>query len=68
MTSRACAIPALAALCARTGAALVVMHTAVAPKGTLLDPATYDDVVADVVAFLRERIASRVSAGVARNS
>ena len=30
--------PALADVCARTGAALVVMHTRVEPKGTLLDP------------------------------
>jgi dihydropteroate synthase len=58
--------PALASLCARTGAALVLMHTAVAPKGTLLDPATYEDVVAEVVAFLRERIAMAVEAGVAQ--
>ena len=36
--------------CARAPApALVVMHTRVAPKGTLLDPGAYDDVVADVV-------------------
>jgi dihydropteroate synthase len=55
--------PGLASLCARTGAALVLMHTAVAPKGTLLDPATYEDVVAEVVAFLRERIAFAVAAG-----
>jgi dihydropteroate synthase len=48
--------PRLAELCARTGAALVIMHTAVAPKETLLDPATYEDVVAEVVAFLRERL------------
>jgi dihydropteroate synthase len=41
------------------------MHTAVEPKGTLLDPATYEDVVAEVVAFLRERIAFAVEAGVA---
>ena len=40
--------PGLADVCARTGAALVVMHTRVAPKGTLLDPDLYDDVVADV--------------------
>ena len=39
----------LAALCASTGAALVIMHTAVEPKGTLLDPATYEDVAAEVV-------------------
>ena len=42
--------PGLADVCARTGAALVIMHTRVEPKGTLLDPDRYDDVVADVVA------------------
>jgi dihydropteroate synthase len=56
--------PRLAALCAATGAALVVMHTAVEPKGTLLDPATYDDVVGEVVAFLRSRIDVALEAGV----
>ncbi len=48
--------PELAALCARTGAALVVMHTRAAPKVRLQDPDAYDDVVADVLAFLTERI------------
>ena len=57
--------PGLAELCARTGAALVLMHTAVEPKGTLLDPATYDDVVASVVDFLRSRIAVARGLGVA---
>ena len=57
--------PGLAELCARSGAALVIMHTAVEPKGTLLDPATYDDVVASVVEFLRTRIALARDAGVA---
>ncbi len=38
----------LAEVCAATGAGLVLMHTRVAPKGTLLDPDHYDDVVADV--------------------
>jgi dihydropteroate synthase len=57
--------PRLAEVCARTGAALVIMHTAVAPKATLLDPATYEDVVAEVVGFLRERVAVAVAAGVA---
>jgi dihydropteroate synthase len=57
--------PALAEACARGGAALVLMHTRVAPKGTLLDPGAYDDVVADVVAFLRERMALARDAGVA---
>jgi dihydropteroate synthase len=48
--------PALADVCAATGAGLVLMHTRVEPKGTLLDPGAYDDVVADVAAFLRERM------------
>jgi dihydropteroate synthase len=55
---------ALAELCARTGAGLVLMHTRVAPKGTLLDPGRYDDVVADVAGFLRERVALAVAHGV----
>jgi dihydropteroate synthase len=46
----------LAAVCAHTGAALVLMHTRAAPKQRLQDPDLYDDVVADVVAFLGERM------------
>jgi dihydropteroate synthase len=57
--------PAMAALCARTGAGLVIMHTRVEPKGTLLDPGFYDDVVEDVRSFLAERIAVAVGEGVA---
>jgi dihydropteroate synthase len=57
--------PALAALCARTGAGLVIMHTRVEPKGTLLDPGRYDDVVADVAGFLRERMQVALDQGVA---
>ena len=56
--------PAMADLCARTGAGLVIMHTRVAPKGTLLDPDHYDDVVADVTGFLHERMAVAVAHGV----
>ena len=56
--------PALADVCARTGAGLVVMHTRVQPKGTLLDPARYDDVAADVTGFLRERMALALAHGV----
>jgi dihydropteroate synthase len=56
--------PALADVCARTGAALVLMHTRVEPKGTLLDPGTYGDVVSDVVGFLGERVALARSRGV----
>ena len=55
----------LADVCARSGAALVVMHTRVEPKGTLLEPGRYEDVVADVVGFLRERMAAAVARGVA---
>src|SRR5439155_1738701 len=51
--------PELAGVCARTGAALVVMHTRAAPKQRLQDPGHYDDVVADVVGFLRVRAALR---------
>ena len=54
----------LAEVCAQAGAALVLMHTRVEPKGTLLEPDAYDDVVADVVGFLRERMAVAVAAGV----
>jgi dihydropteroate synthase len=56
--------PALADVCARTGAGLVLMHTRVEPKGTLLDPAAYDDVVEDVAGFLRERMECALARGV----
>jgi len=56
--------PELAAVCAATGAALVIMHTRAAPKETVLDPDRYDDVVADVTAFLAERMAAAQAAGV----
>jgi len=46
--------PELADVCAQTGAALVLMHTRAAPKQRLQDPGRYDDVVADVKAFLAE--------------
>jgi dihydropteroate synthase len=52
----------LADLAAATGAGLVVMHTRAAPKAVNF-PA-YDDVVSDVEAFLRERIAAAVERGV----
>jgi dihydropteroate synthase len=54
----------LADVCAATGAGLVLTHTRVAPKGTLLDPGAYDDVVADVAAFLRARMEAAVERGV----
>jgi len=48
--------PELADVCASTGAALVLMHTRAAPKQRLQDPGHYGDVVADVLAFLDERM------------
>jgi dihydropteroate synthase len=48
--------PELADVCARTGAALVLMHTRAAPKQKLLDPALDEVIVQDVERFLRERI------------
>jgi dihydropteroate synthase len=57
--------PAVARVCARSGAGLVLMHTRVEPKGTLLDPEHYDDVVEDVVGFLRERMELALAEGVA---
>jgi dihydropteroate synthase len=57
--------PALAEVCAQTGAALVVMHTRAAPKQRMQDPDLYGDVTGEVLAFLRERIALAIAAGVA---
>ncbi|HEV2820475.1 MAG TPA: dihydropteroate synthase, partial [Solirubrobacteraceae bacterium] len=48
----------LADVCAHTGAGLVVMHTRTPPKVRREDPALYDDVVADVLTFLGERMAA----------
>jgi dihydropteroate synthase len=58
--------PALARVCADTGAALVVMHTAAAPRERRQDPGLYADVVGEVLAFLRARVAVAVGEGVAR--
>ena len=57
--------PALAQVCAETGAALVVMHTRAAPRERLQDPDLYGDITDEVLAFLRERIAVAIAAGVA---
>ncbi len=56
--------PALAELAGRTGAALVLMHTRAEPKREAFPH--YDDVAADVEAFLRERIDLALDHGVAR--
>ena len=57
--------PAVAEVCAQTGAALVVMHTRAAPRERLQDPDLYGDVTGEVLAFLRERLATAVRLGVA---
>ena len=57
--------PALADVCAETGAALVVMHTRTAPKQKLLDPALDGRVLADIELFQRERIELALGRGVA---
>jgi len=57
--------PGLADVCAETGAALVLMHTRAAPKQKLLDRSYDGHVAADVVAFLRERMALARQRGVA---
>jgi dihydropteroate synthase len=54
--------PDLADACAASGAALVVMHTRAEPK--VKEFPDYDDVVADVVEFVRERVALARSRGV----
>jgi dihydropteroate synthase len=58
--------PELAKVCADTGAALVLMHTRAAPKQRLQDPDLYEDVVEEVLGFLRERIELALRLGVKR--
>lgn len=61
--------PALADVCADHGAALVLMHTRTPPKVKLLDDDRYgDDVTADVISFLAERIEAATARGVARDA
>jgi len=58
--------PELAEVCAQTGAALVVMHTAAAPRERRQDPDLYEDIAAEVLDFLRERIEVALSRGMQR--
>lgn len=55
--------PALADVVADAGAYLCLMHMQGTPRTMQLDP-RYDDVVADVTAFLEERLSAAVAAGV----
>jgi dihydropteroate synthase len=56
--------PELGALCAERGVGLVLMHMQGDPR-TMQENPLYDDVVADVKAFLAERLEAAVAAGVA---
>jgi dihydropteroate synthase len=56
--------PAMAALCAERGATVVLMHMLGEPR-TMQDDPRYDDVVADVRAFLAERLQAAIAAGIA---
>src|SRR5581483_1024998 len=55
--------PALAAVAAETGAALVLMHSRGTPK-TMNDEAVYGDVVRDAAEELRRSVAAATAAGV----
>jgi len=55
----------LADVCAQTGAALVVMHTAAPPKQRVQDPGLYGEIVDDVMRFIGERLELARSRGVA---
>ena len=55
--------PDVADICAAQGAALVIMHNRSKPKERLTDPHRYEDVTADVVAFLGEKVDIAVARG-----
>lgn len=55
--------PAMAALCAERGATVVLMHMRGEPR-TMQENPVYDDVVAEVKAFLEARLEAAVAAGV----
>jgi len=60
--------PDLAPIVTAHRAALVVMHTAAPPKTRLQDPELYGDLVAAVGAFLADKVAEAVAAGVDERS
>ena len=55
--------PEMVDLCEETGVGVVIMHMQGEPRTMQADP-TYDDVVSDVAAFLRDRTAAAVERGV----
>ena len=58
--------PEMAALCAERGTTVVLMHMRGKPR-TMQDDPRYDDVVAEVKAFLAERLQAAVAAGIAED-
>ena len=60
--------PEVVDACVRHGAALVVMHTAARPKVRLQDADLYDDVAAEVVEFLADRVRVAVERGLPEES
>jgi len=60
----ALADPAMAGVVAKAGAGLVLMHMRGSPE-TMLRETAYADVTTEVAAYLRERFATAVSAGIA---
>jgi dihydropteroate synthase len=55
---------AMAGLCAERGATVILMHMAGSPR-TMQEHPSYDDVVAEVKAFLAERLQAALAAGIA---
>lgn len=56
--------PEMAALCAERGATVVLMHMAGSPR-TMQEAPAYEDVVAEVRAFLAARMEAAIAAGIA---
>jgi dihydropteroate synthase len=59
--------PEMAALCAERGCGVVLMHMLGTPR-TMQDDPRYDDVVAEVKAFLAERLDAAVAAGISEEA
>ncbi|MFM9083145.1 MAG: dihydropteroate synthase [Actinomycetota bacterium] len=59
--------PAVADVVAAAGAGYILMHNRGRPKVRLTDPNLYEDVTADVLEFMDERLATLEAAGVTRD-
>jgi dihydropteroate synthase len=60
--------PAIAKVCARYDAALVVMHTSAPPLTRLQDPDRYTDIAGEVAAFLARQVDTAIGLGIAPES